>query len=97
MTTAIDELKTVIILAGIKRLTHLEEEIFANEELTTLYLHSLCKEETWYDINHVHAMSNSFLVAHYSVYVIEDFWPSAEVILNKYPNWVTWYEHCLTE
>ena len=83
-----DELKTVIALAGNRRLLHLEDEIFANESLTTLYLHTLCGFSiTTYTGNH----DNAALVLYYAMHFMHERWPQAEHILND-PRYYKYYK-----
>lgn len=81
-----DEIKTVIVLSGSKRLPDLEVEIFADEELATLYLHNLCKEEDWYDGYE----NNTCLAFFYAVYTLGTRWPVAEVLISPKYSW-HWY------
>ena len=87
MTTAIDELKTLIALAGNKRLPYLEVEIFADSELTKLYLHNLCKEYHWY------SASNPIiqLAFRYVCAVNLGRWSAAELLFAQDPQFAYLY------
>ena len=79
--TNIDEFKTVITLTGNKRLPHLEEEIFADEELTTLYLTNLCKELKYYSGYNV-LTDNPYNAYIYARDVLQCRWLIAEPIIR---------------
>ena len=74
----IDEIKTLIALTGNKRIPDLEAEIFADATLTKLYLHTLCKTQSWY----IHYNSISFMAYAYAVGVMNTPWPEAESIIK---------------
>ena len=97
MTTAIDELKTVLVLAGNRRLPHLEEEIFADEELTTLYLTNFCKDLWWYTQLGVSTLGQCPIesMAHiafcYAYYELKAAWPVAEPLITTNLLATHWY------
>jgi hypothetical protein len=72
----VDELKFLITLTG-RRLPHLEEEIFSNEELMLFYLRIICTEVD---------ASPDYIVCYYARYVIKGRWLVAEpIILRNVP------------
>ena len=81
------ELKTILALAGSKRLLHLEEEIFANNELTSLYLNNLCNG----DIKPVPGRDNAYLAYFYAITTIKCRWLEAEHIIAADPESAYWY------
>ena len=71
---SIDEIKSLITLAGSRRLPDLEQEIFANQELVQLYLHTLCEVDST-------SQNWSFLAYHYATVRMQARWPEAEHII----------------
>ena len=86
-----DEIKVVITLTGPKRLPHLEAEIFADENLTTLYLNTLCKDQLWAN-QHTH---NLYHACYYARFVMNSKWYAAEAMISRNTYWFKWYRDVL--
>ena len=84
----LNELRVVMALAGAKRLPHLEEEIFANTELTTIYLNNLCKDTVLYS----RSGSNTLLAVCYALCIMCERWPAAEALIYTNPGY--WRDYC---
>lgn len=90
----IEELKTLIILSGNKRLPDLEEEIFSNKELTNVYLRELFvvyPDKDFYIHNSHHIDT---LVYTYAKHIIRGPWPEVEHIIINTDNGY-WWKHYL--
>ncbi len=84
----IDELKILLALNGNQRIEHLEAEIFANKKITTVYLHSLCKDFPWYKPTD----SNANLADTYALYILNARWPLAERVIVSDPSRWEYYK-----
>lgn len=77
-------LQILLSLNGNKRIPHLEKEIFANRQLTTLYLSHICCVMEWLETD----SSNACLAYFYATEVIKGRWPEAEdTIKSSYSFW----------
>ena len=79
MLTTTSELKTLIVLTGNRRIEHMEQEIFANRELTELYAHTLCRDLA----SNIYRPSTAYLLVFYASQVIKQRWLVAEPIIAK--------------
>ena len=82
IASATKQMKTIITLAGNRRLPHLEEEIFTNRVLTKFYLKQLCKDFTWCNVS---GCTGPELAVTYAVDVLHGRWPEAEHLFVENP------------
>ena len=86
------DIKLMITLAGNQRLPHYEAEIFADFELTSYYLNTLCKDVQWARVVETRVRCAQ-LASYYAEYVIKGRWPEAEAVISRDSECWTWYRH----
>lgn len=96
----INELKLLLSLSGNKRLQQNEEEIFADKDLTRIYLQRMSiyrlQHHNWYPVNLEDETDNllnanwyinetlSWAVYWYAIHVIKGRWREAEKIISQH-------------
>lgn len=89
-----DELKTIIALSGDKRLSHLEDEIFASSTLAHVYLAMIAKILWPGDTmpNIISTVDTAPIIFSYAKrYLNNERWLAAEQYIIKDPQYAHWY------
>lgn len=82
-----NELQTLLILNGGKRIEHLEEEIFSSDELAKCYISFIVEKE----IPILRTRLSTEKAAFYACYVLQKRWLEAEPFIVKCPAAAYWY------
>lgn len=102
----LSELNTLLALSGNKRIVHLEEEIFADDELADSYLSALVPGM---QLSNNGISNKCYAIYLYAAYTLKFRWTVAEHILLRDPYWATHYaiqvikgrwpeaEHCILQ
>jgi hypothetical protein len=90
----LNELKTLLALNGNQRLPHLEEEIFADKSLYTVYVVSLCKNFDRLELYKKRIENISWLIFRYATSILKSRWPESELVIAKDRYYADWYNKC---
>lgn len=88
----LNELQILLALNGNERIEYAECEIFANIELYTCYLESICSDKWWmFDYDKDGTGELAWLAYMYASDVIDDRWLEAEPIVVTDSKWTYYY------
>lgn len=90
-----DDIRAVITLSGSKRIPHLEEEIFANDELTEFYVCTLVADMQLFVYKGRNIIVDD-IIFDYSTKVMGERWPAAEHLLRELGGGF-WWKHYAEE